>query len=63
MENQTTNTIPNLFLEKVNVLAASQALNMQQKLNWPLIPSCSSHASNPSTVEHLSPGAPSTPVF
>lgn len=32
-ENQAINTMPNLLLEKVNVLAASWALNMQQKLN------------------------------
>lgn len=33
MKKEAINTIPNVLLEKVNVLAASQTLNMQQKLN------------------------------
>lgn len=61
MEKQTINTIPNLLLELMNVLAAGQAQNMQQKMNWHLTASCISHAFNPSMLVYLSPVSPSTP--
>lgn len=61
MGKQTINTIPNLLLEIMNVLAASQAQNMQQKINWHLAASCISHAFNPCMIVYLSPASPSTP--
>lgn len=60
MEKQTINTIPNLLLEIMNVLAASQAQNIQQKINWHLAASCISHAFNPSMMVYLRPVSPST---
>lgn len=60
-EKQGMNTIPNLLLEIMNVLAASQAQNMKQKMNWHLVASCSSHAFNPSVIVPLSAVSPSTP--
>lgn len=61
MEKQTINTIPNLLLEIMNVLAASQAQNMQQKMNWQLGAICISHAFNPSVLVYLNPVSLSTP--
>lgn len=57
MEKQAINTIPNVLLEKENVLAASQALNGQQELNQP---PCDL---NLSMAERFSPAAPRTRVL
>lgn len=52
---------PNLLLELMNVLAAGQAQNMQQKINGHLTASCISHAFNLTMLVYLSAVSPSTP--